>query len=444
MRKFKAVYYINQFYAGIGGEDKANIGLNVFDEKKGPAIGIEGLWKGEMEIVKVISCGDNFINNEEKYKSILPEIDKIIKEVEPDVFIAGPAFNAGRYGVACAKLCDYIKKELGVPSVTSMYYENPAVKMYVRDNYIVESPETSAGMKKVLPILANLSLKLAKGEKIGPARIEGYLPTGHRYNEYHEKTGAQRAVEILLKKLNNEKYTTEVPLRDLGKVTPADPIENIKDSKVALITTGGLVPKGNPDKLKQAFSVTYGKYDISEMDSISAIEYESIHGGYDTTIVNQDPNRLVPLDELRNLEKEGQIKKVHDEFFTTCGIGTNVENSMDIGRRMVENLKKANVDFAILTSTWGTCTRCVATISKELDRAGIPNAVITAFTSIAYNVGTNRIIYGGNFTNPAGNPDLPLDREKHYRRNILLKALEAVGTEVNEPTIFNVDESKEG
>lgn len=351
MGKLKAIYYMNQFFAGIGGEDKADIGLKVFDEKKGPVKGIEEFWREEMEVVKVICCGDNFINNEEKYKSILPEIDKIIKEVEPDVFIAGPAFNAGRYGVACAKLCDYVKKELGVPSVTSMYYENPAVKMYVRDNYIVESPETSAGMKKVLPILANLSLKLAKGEKIGPARIEGYLPTGHRYNEYHEKIGAQRVVEILLKKLNNEKYTTEVPLRSLEKVMPAEPIRDIENAKVALITTGGLVPKGNPDKLKQAFSVTYGKYNISNLDSIPAKKYESIHGGYDTTIVNKDPNRLVPLDELRNLEREGQIKKIHDEFFSTCGIGTNVENSMDIGKRMVEDLKKANVDFAILTST---------------------------------------------------------------------------------------------
>ncbi len=40
--------------------------------------------------------------------------------------------------------------------------------------------------------------------------------------------------------------------------------------------------------------------------------------------------------------------------------------------------------------------------------------------------------------------DLPLDREKDFRRNILLKALEAVGTAVDQPTIFDVDQSKEG
>lgn len=86
----------------------------------------------------------------------------------------------------------------------------------------------------------------------------------------------------------------------------------------------------------------------------------------------------------------------------------------------------------------------MSTISKELDREAIPNAVITGFTSIAYNVGANRIIFGGHFTSPAGDPALPPDREKHYRRRILEKAFTALKTEVDSPKIFHVDESKEG
>lgn len=78
-----------------------------------------------------------------------------------------------------------------------------------------------------------------------------------------------------------------------------------------------------------------------------------------------------------------------------------------------------------------------------MDRVGIPNAHITAFTSIAYNVGANRIVFGGDFTSPAGNPDLPLDREKAYRRKILLKALDAITQNVAGSTIFTVDESRE-
>ena len=79
-----------------------------------------------------------------------------------------------------------------------------------------------------------------------------------------------------------------------------------------------------------------------------------------------------------------------------------------------------------------------------MDRAGIPNVHINAFLSIAQSVGANRIVFGGDFTAPTGNPDLPLDREKVYRRKIIDKALEVLQMEVTGPTIFTVDEAKEG
>ena len=306
----RAVYYINQFYAGIGGEEKADVGLEVYDEKKGPAAGIEPMWKGEMEVVKVLMCGDNYINTDEKFQAILPRIKEEILAAKPDVFVAGPAFNAGRYGVACAKMCDYVKKELGIPSVTGMWWENPAVGMYVQDNYIISTTETASGMRKSLPKVAALALKLAKKEEIGPARVEGYLPTGHRYNEYNEKTGARRVTEILLDKLYNRPFQTEVPLRGFEQVPPTAKIDDMSDVTVALITTGGLVPVGNPDKIKQAFAISYGKYDMTGLDALKKGVYESIHGGYDTTDASNDPHRLVPLDAMRDLEAEGKIKSL--------------------------------------------------------------------------------------------------------------------------------------
>ena len=77
-----------------------------------------------------------------------------------------------------------------------------------------------------------------------------------------------------------------------------------------------------------------------------------------------------------------------------------------------------------------------------MDRAGIPNVHINAFLSIAQSVGANRIVFGGDFTAPTGNPDLPIDREKVYRRKIIDKALEVLQMEVSGPTIFTVDEAK--
>lgn len=78
-----------------------------------------------------------------------------------------------------------------------------------------------------------------------------------------------------------------------------------------------------------------------------------------------------------------------------------------------------------------------------MDRVGIPVVHLNAFTTISFNVGANRIVFGGDFTQPAGNEALPPDREKVYRRKIIDKCLEALQTEVAGPTIFTVDEEKE-
>lgn len=347
----KAVYYINQFYAGLGGEAMADVGLSYVDGPKGPATGVAAQWKGEMEVVRTLICGDNYVNTDTKYEEMLPEFKRLIEEVEPDVFIAGPAFNAGRYGVACAKVCDYVRSELHIPSVTAMWWENPAIGMYGKDNYIFPTTETAAGMRKSIGPMSAFALKMAKKEPAGPARIDGYFRTGHRYNEYHEQTGAQRVVEMLMKKLNGKPYTTEVPLRGFEQIPAAEKNTDLSHTTIALITTGGLVPVGNPDKLKQAFADNYGKYDMTGLNALEKGVYESIHGGYDTTDASNDPHRLVPLDEMRELEKEGIIGGVYKDFYTLCGVGTNVDNSKAMGKRMADELKAAGVGAVFLTST---------------------------------------------------------------------------------------------
>ena len=61
-------------------------------------------------------------------------------------------------------------------------------------------------------------------------------------------------------------------------------------------------------------------------------------------------------------------------------------------------------------------------------------------------MGANRIVIGGDFTEPAGNHELPEEREEAYRRRILEKSLEAMMTDISGTTIFNVrkDDSEEG
>jgi glycine reductase len=350
LSKLKALFYVNQFFAGLGGEEMAHEGLHIFDEPKGPAVGVAAMWKGEMEVVKTFACGDNYINLEENYEAVKPEILKLVDEVKPDVIIAGPAFNAGRYGVACGRVCDLITKERGIPSVTGMFPTNPAVAMFLRKTVIAETTETVAGMRKSLPILAAIALKLAKKEPLGTASKEGYIETGIRINEVDENSAANRVVSMLLAKLQNKPFITEVPLRKEGRVDAAKPLSDYSKVKFGFVTTGGLVPKGNPDKIRMYAADSYGSYKIV-IDTFNKDNYESVHGGYDTTAVNEDPQRLVPYTAALNLKERGIIGDCTDYFFSTVGVGTNVGMSMKLGADMAEKFIADGVQAVFLTST---------------------------------------------------------------------------------------------
>ena len=113
MGKIKVVHYINQFFAGIGGEEKADIKPEVREEVVGPGMALNAGFKGEAEIVATVICGDSYFS--ENIEEAKAEILEMVKKYNPDLFIAGPAFNAGRYGVACGTITDAVQNELGIP-----------------------------------------------------------------------------------------------------------------------------------------------------------------------------------------------------------------------------------------------------------------------------------------------------------------------------------------
>ena len=59
-RKFRVVHYLNQFFGGIGGEDKAGIPPFVKEGPTGPGNFLQKIWRDSAEIVATVICGDNF------------------------------------------------------------------------------------------------------------------------------------------------------------------------------------------------------------------------------------------------------------------------------------------------------------------------------------------------------------------------------------------------
>lgn len=349
MGKIKVVHYINQFFAGIGGEEKADHRPEVREEVLGPGMALKAGFKDEAEIVATIICGDSYFN--ENLEEAKKEILEMVKKYEPDLFIAGPAFNAGRYGVAAGTIVDAVQNELGIPGLTGMYVENPGVEMYQKSVYIISTKDSAVGMRDAVAKMVPLALKIARGEEVGSPEEEGYIPRGIRKNFFTDKRGSERAVDMLVKKLNDEEFETEYPMPNFDRVDPNPAVKDITKAKIALVTSGGIVPKGNPNHIESSSASKYGKYDIEGFEDLTELTHETAHGGYDPVYANLDADRVLPVDVLRDLEKEGKIGELHRYFYTTVGNGTSVANAKKFAEEFSKELKADGVDAVILTST---------------------------------------------------------------------------------------------
>lgn len=345
----RIVHYINQFFAQIGGEEMAHIPAELREGIVGPGSAFNAEFKGEAEIVATVICGDSYFNeNLEKAKA---EVIEMVKSQKPDLFIAGPAFNAGRYGVACGTIAKAVKEELGIPVLSGMYIENPGADMFKNDVLMVSTKNSAAGMRDAVKVMAPLALKLAKGEQIGSSAEEGYMPNGVRVNFFEKERGSKRAVNMLLNKLAGKPFTTEYPMPSFDRVDPMPAIKDMAHATIALVTSGGIVPKGNPDHIESSSASHYGKYDIEGVMDLTEETYETAHGGYDPVYANQDSDRVLPVDVLREFEKEGKIGKLHRYFYSTVGNGTAVASSVSFATEFAKELISDNVQAVIMTST---------------------------------------------------------------------------------------------
>lgn len=347
--KKRVVYYVNQFFGQIGGEEKADIAPQKHDNPVGPAVGFNQLLGDAAEVVGTVICGDTYFN--ENLELASQEALKMIESFNPDLVVAGPAFNAGRYGMACGRVAQDVSEKLDIPVVTGMYPENPGAEMYKKFGYFVETTNSAAGMRTALPAMAKLATKLVKGEALGTPEEEGYMPRGIRVNLFTDKRGSERAIDMLLLKIKGEPFVTEYPMPAFDRVDPAAAIVDLKTAKIALVTSGGTVPHGNPDRIESSSASKYGKYDIDGVIDLVEGEYETAHGGYDPVYANRDSDRVLPVDVLRDLEKAGEIGELHRYFYTTVGNGTAVASAKKYAAEIAEELLADGVDAVILTST---------------------------------------------------------------------------------------------
>ena len=348
-QKIRVVHYLNQFFAQIGGEEKSGVAPGVKEGPVGPGRALQQALGERGEVVATIFCGDNHFA--EHQQEATEELLRQLAPYEPALLVAGPAFESGRYGVACGAICQAAQERLGIPVVTGMDEENAGAGLYRKSVYIIDSGASVARMAPVLQRMVALGLKLVAGTSLSKPEDEGYLARGVKRNEFAAKPPAERAVDMLLAKIRGEPFRSEIPAPKFAPGKPAAPLRDLSSAVIALVTDGGLVPEGNPERMEPGRPTRFTTISIEGLNRLDPSEFDAVHSGYDTAYANRDPHRLVPLDVMRELEQEGVIGKLHEFVHATGGAHAAVENATHIGQGIAERLKAAGVTGVILTST---------------------------------------------------------------------------------------------
>ena len=340
----RIVHYINQFFAGKGGEEQAGCGPEVREGPCGPGKGLRAQLGDDHEIVATVFCGDDYAAST---PDAAKEILDLAEEHEPELIVAGPAFTSGRYGVACSAVVTEAT-ERGINAIASMHEDNPGLQD-AGAAPVVAAEENARKMKPTIERLAAAVRKVAAGEEIGEE--EGRVSRPRRVNVRAEASAAERAVELVLARLGGDTERTEIPLPEFDRVLPSGPIEDPAEATIALLTEGGLVPTGNPDRLESARATTWYRYELDGTDALPAGDFESVDGGFSTKAADEDPHRMLPLDVAHELEEEGAIGRLHTAYLVTTGNGTAVAEAKRFGVEWAAELHKAGVQAAILTAT---------------------------------------------------------------------------------------------
>ena len=347
--KLRIVHYLNQFFGGVGGEEYANTPLRIVEGPVGPGNVLQQVLGDRGSVVATFICGDNYFV--EETDTVSPSVREGLDRFEPDVVVAGPAFDAGRYGLAAAQMC-VMAREAGIPAVTAMHPDNVGYTTFRRDLVCLPTGTQVSEMQSAVTHLAEIAIRLGRGEKLGPAAVEGYLPTGVRRPVVRDKPAWLRAVEMVEARMTGAPHSSEVLIQQYESVPPPAPIADPSAATFGLVTSGGLVPRGNPDHQVSGNAQSKFRYSIEGVDELTIEGWESVHGGFNTKYLNtKNPNYVLPLPALRKLEASGEIGPIYPYVFSTVGNGTAVTNAKRMGGEIAAEFKDAGVTAALLVAT---------------------------------------------------------------------------------------------
>ena len=306
----RVVHYVNQFFGGIGGEDQADVGVTVRGRRRRAGPRARGGARRRRA-----RRGHDHLRRQLRQRArggrsrarSAAELDRL----KPDVLVAGPAFGSGRYGLACAQR---VRGRAGIgasPRSPPCTRRTRARRAPRRGIYIVPTGASTTSMPAALDGAGAAGApRSARGETLGPAEVDGYLPQGRRRVHDRGRPGYQRALDMLLDKLHGRPYRLGGAVRarpSACRRRRPSPISRARASPWSppAASCARAIPTSRCRRTPCAITGT--RWPSSSRSRRS--EWEAYHAGYFNHIVNSNPNYILPLSFLRDLERQGRDRQ---------------------------------------------------------------------------------------------------------------------------------------
>ena len=240
-----------------------------------------------------------------------------------------------------------------IPAITAMHEDNPGTREIGRHVFVLQTGASAASMQETSKRYSLLVERLiARDQKaVEDFRAEYCLTIPRRFTISDRQAGLYPRHGSLLARLSGQSYESEIPRIETQAHAIPNLTVSLADATVALVTEGGLVPKGNPDRLESSRGSRYFKYSVQGRNDLKHGEFEAMHTGYDTSTVDRDPDRLVPSMPCAYWKAVQRIKKVHDQYFVTTGTGAMPSKMAELGAGIAAEIAGAGIDAVILTAT---------------------------------------------------------------------------------------------
>ena len=170
-------------------------------------------------------------------------------------------------------------------------------------------------------------------------------------NTQVDRPASERALNLLLDRLAGRPFQTEVPLPKYEKIPPPPPVGDLRKVRLALVSECGLVPRGNPGRLEWVRASKWLSYSLAGKDEMPKGEYEVIHSGYDAAFALEDPDRLIPVDAVRELVRRGELGSLLETYYVTCGNHGILHQMAGYSREIAAELKAQDVGAVLLVAT---------------------------------------------------------------------------------------------